>query len=97
MAAKETFDWGTATTTELETKYGILDAFYLPGDAPPGAPAPYPTMSSWNTFRVVLPRYFDADLPLLPDWTFTSAAWKRPYDLTDVTDRLPPPYSHSRA
>ena len=53
-AAKETFDWGTATTTELETKYGILDAFYLPGDAPPGAPAPYPTMSSWNTFRVVL-------------------------------------------
>ena len=96
-AAKETFDWGTATTTELETKYGILDAFYLPGDAPSGAPAPYPAMSSWNTFRVVLSRYFDADLPLLPDRSFTSAAWKRPYDLTDVTDLLPPPYGQTRA
>ena len=94
-ANKETFDWSTATTTELETKYGILDAFYLPGDAPAGAPAPYPTMSSWNTFRVVLARYFGADLPLLPDRTYTSGAWKRPYDLTDVTDRLPPPYGQT--
>jgi hypothetical protein len=96
-AAKETFDWATASTAELETKYGILDAFYLPGDAPPGAPAPYATMSSWNTFRVVLARYFGADLPLLPDRSFTSKAWKRPYDLTDVTDRLPPPYGQHLA
>ena len=52
-------------------------------------------MSSWNTFRVILGRYFGADLPLLPDRTFTSGAWKRPYDLTDVTDRLPPPYGQT--
>jgi hypothetical protein len=96
-AAKETFDWADATTTELETKYGILDAYYLPGDAPPDAPAPYPTMSSWNTFRVVLARYFGADLPLLPDRSYTSKSWKRPYDLTDVTDRLPPPYGRHLA
>jgi arylsulfatase A-like enzyme len=95
-AAKETFDWETATTAELETKYGILAAFHLPGDARPGAPAPYPTMSSWNTFRIVLPRYFDAELPLLPDRSFTSAVWKRPYDLTDITDRLPAPYGQDR-
>jgi hypothetical protein len=91
-ADQEGFDWASATLDELETKYGILDAFYLPGDAPDGAPAPYDTMSSWNTFRVVLGRYFGADLPLLPDRSYTSRAWSAPYDLTEVTDRLPAPY-----
>jgi hypothetical protein len=91
-ADKEGFDWATATVDELETKYGILDAFYLPGDAPDDAPAPYATMSSWNTFRVVLGRYFGAELPMLPDRSYTSRAWSAPYDLTDVTDRLPAPY-----
>jgi hypothetical protein len=94
-ADKDGFDWATASTTELETKFGILDAFYLPGEAPPGAPAPYPTMSAWNTFRVVLGRYFGADLPLLPDRTYTSRGWKSPYDLADVTERLPAPYGQA--
>ena len=30
------FDWGTATDAELETKYGVLNALYLPGEAPAG-------------------------------------------------------------
>ena len=30
------YDWGTATADELETKYGILTAFYLPGADPAG-------------------------------------------------------------
>lgn len=86
------FDWTSATTSELATKYGILNAFYLPGDNPQGAPGPYQTMSSWNTFRVVLARYLGADLPLLPDRSYTSKGWNLPYDLTDITDRLPAPY-----
>jgi hypothetical protein len=90
-ADKEGFDWASATNEELETKYGILDAFYLPGHATQGAPAPYPTMTSWNTFRVVLGRHFNEELPLLPDRSYTSRSWVRPYDLTDVTDRLPAP------
>jgi hypothetical protein len=82
----DTFDWATATTDELETKYGIFNAIYLPGtDVPDVAP----TLSSVNTFRLVFDEYFDADLPLLPDRSFTSANRLRPYDLTEITDRLP--------
>ena len=80
------FDWATATTDELETKYGIFNAMYLPGAE---APDVAPTLSSVNTFRLVFDEYFDADLPLLPDRSFTSADKLRPYDLTEITDRLP--------
>ncbi len=89
------FDWAGASTSELQTKYGILNAFFLPGSAPDGALAPYPTVSSWNTFRIVLDRYFGQGLGLLPDRSFTSRAWKRPYDLTEITDRLPAPYGRA--
>ena len=80
-----TYDWSTATSEELEIKYGILDAMYLPGPEAPVLPS---NMSSVNTFRLVLGAYFGADLPMLPDRSFTSASKLRPYDLTDVTDRL---------
>ncbi len=83
------FDWGTATDAELETKYGVLNALYLPGEAPADAPAVYPDMTLINTFPIVLDRYFDAGIPLLPDRSYTSKGWSRPWDLTDVTDRLP--------
>lgn len=91
-ADKKRFDWTTATTAELETKYGILAAMYLPGEAPAGAPGPYDTMSSWNTWRIVLRRYFGTDHELLPDRSYTSRGWDYPYDLTDVTHLLPAPY-----
>lgn len=84
------FDWSKASTDQLEIKFGILNAMYLPGD---GSPDPSPTLSSVNTFRLIFDRYFDADLPLLPDRSFTSAGKFRPYDLTEITDRLPPPRS----
>jgi hypothetical protein len=42
-----------------------------------------------NTFRLIFGAYFGADLPLLPDRSFTSAGKYRPYDLTEITDRLP--------
>jgi Sulfatase len=80
------YDWSTATPDELEIKFGILNAFLLPGADPSLV---YPTITSVNTFRLVLGEYFGADLPLLPDRVFTSKGKLRPYDLTDVTDRLP--------
>lgn len=83
-----TYDWATATTDELEIKYGILNAMYLPGVEAPELP---PTLSAVNTFRLIFGAYFGADLPLLPDRSYTSAGKFRPYDLTDITDRLPPP------
>ena len=85
------FDWSTATTDQLETKYGILNALYLPGDAPAGAPEPYSTMTSWNTFPIILDRYFGASFPLMPDRSYTSSSLTKPYDFTDITDRLPSP------
>lgn len=85
-----TYDWATATSEELEIKYGILNAMYLPGEQAPELP---PTLSAVNTFRLIFGAYFGADLPLLPDRSFTSASKLRPYDLTDITDRLPPPAS----
>jgi hypothetical protein len=85
------YDWGTATADELEIKYGILTAFYLPGETRPDAIEPYDTMTSINTFPVALSHYWDGDWTLLPDRSWTSSGWYRPYDLTDVTDRLPPP------
>ncbi len=82
------FDWSKATDAELETKYGVLLSMYLPGEAPAGSPAMYPDMTLINTWPIVLDRYFDAGIPLLPDKSYTSKSWVRPYDLADVTDRL---------
>jgi hypothetical protein len=83
------FDWSTATPSELAMKFEILDAMYLPG-LPDGVQPPPTDLSSVNTFRYLLSSYFGADLPSLPDRVFTSPR-QRPYDLTDVTDRLPGP------
>ena len=55
---------------------------------PADAPAPYQDMTVINTFPIVLDRYFGEDIPLLPDHSYTSRVWARPYDLIDVTDRL---------
>jgi hypothetical protein len=82
------FDWSTATDEELATKYGVLAAMYLPGEAPADAPAPYDDMSVVNTFPIVFDRYLGEHIPLLPDRSFSSRVWARPYDLIDITDRL---------
>lgn len=87
-ADENNFNWSTATPDQLETKFGILYAMYLPGAAPAGAPAPYPTLSPWNTFPLLFDRYFGADIPLMPDLSYSSASYGRPYDLTDITARL---------
>ena len=80
------YDWATATPEDLEVKFGIFNAMYLPGSEAPDVPT---TLSSMNTFRLLFGAYFGADLPLLPDRSFTSAGKYRPYDLTEITDRLP--------
>lgn len=82
------FDWATATSAELHMKYGILNAYSLPGLADPGL---YPSITPVNSFRLILGRYFGTDTPLLPDREYTSRAKLRPYDLTDITDRLAAP------
>ncbi len=67
-------------TSDIEERFGILSAFYLPGDAKNKL---YPSMSSLNTFRLVLSEYFGADYPLLEDRSYFSML---NLDFEDVTD-----------
>jgi hypothetical protein len=85
------FDWSQATPQELEAKFGIINAFYMPPepDQPAELPDVYPGMTSVNGFRMVLERYFGLELPYLPDRVYVSGSPRTPYDLSDVTDRLP--------
>ncbi len=77
--------WGSATDAQLDLKFSIFAAYYLPGVRATGL---YPTMSSVNSFRLVFDLYFDADLPLLPDRAWIHRDKHHPFNLTDVTERL---------
>lgn len=81
-------DWSKATDAQLDQKFSIFAAYYLPGV---DASELYPGMSSVNSFRFVFDRYFDAGLGLLPDRSYIHQDKHHPYVLTDVTDRLPQP------
>ena len=68
--------------TDYFERFANLNAFYFPdGDYS----FLYPGITSVNTFRVVLNKYFGQSLPLLPDRSFYSGLQKL-YDLKDVTD-----------
>ncbi len=80
-------DWPAgASEKELEQKYGILNAWYMPGGEDLGLD---PSMTAINTFPTLFSRYFGLDYELLPDRVYSSSDWYHPYDLTDITDRLP--------
>jgi hypothetical protein len=79
-------DWSHATDAQLDQKFGIFAAYYLPGV---DSSSLNPTMSSVNAFRFVFDRYFDAGLGLLPDKSWIHQDKHHPYVLTDITDRLP--------
>ena len=85
--AAASFTWTAATQEDLEIKYPVLNALYLPGLTDPGV---YPGITTVNTFRLVLSKYFGADLPLLPDRLYIYHDKAHPYDFTDITDRLSP-------
>ncbi|HEU4572877.1 MAG TPA: hypothetical protein VFR93_09325 [Candidatus Limnocylindrales bacterium] len=89
VADEDTFDWRGATDEELQIKFGVLNAFFLP-DLFDGDAAIEPTMTTVNTFRFVFDRYFGADLPLLPDRLNQYRDKSHPYDFTDVTERATP-------
>jgi hypothetical protein len=81
------FDWTTATPEELEQKFGIMSAFYVPGKTPEEAGL-YDSITPVNQWRAIFHAYFGLDLPLLPDrnWIFTNQA--HIYTELDVTDKV---------
>jgi hypothetical protein len=81
----ESFTWTTASQEDLEIKYPVLNAFYLPGVTDSKV---YAGMSTVNTFRLLFSTYFGADLPLLPDRLYIYRDKAHPYAFTDITDRL---------
>ena len=81
------YDWATASADELEMKFGILNAWYLP-DGEEGLGL-YPTMTAINTFPTLFDGYFGLDFAKQSDRIYTSTSWRLPYGLTDVTDRIP--------
>jgi hypothetical protein len=79
------FDWATVTDKELITKFGILDAWLMPG---PEGEAPLPQdMTAVNTYPELFRRYFGAEVADAPDRIYLSPK-DQPYDMTDITDRL---------
>jgi hypothetical protein len=81
----ESFTWTTASQEDLEIKYPILNALYLPGVTDVKID---PGITTVNTFRLLFSTYFGADLPLLPDRLYIYRDKAHPYAFTDITDRL---------
>jgi hypothetical protein len=81
------FDWTAATPEELEEKFGIMSAFYVPGKTPEEAGL-YASITPVNEWRAIFHAYFGLDLPPLPDrnWIFTNQA--HIYTELDATDKV---------
>lgn len=81
-ADQDGFPWLEATPDEVREKFGILNAFHLPG-VDPAAFGVTDRISPVNDFRVVFNAYFGADLPLLEDRTYLSPDKAHLYDFTE--------------
>jgi len=79
------FNWATASADQLEMKFGILNAWYVPGGTK--GLGLRQDQSAINTFPTLFDKYYGLDYPTLPD-TVYAAGWARPYAGLDVTDRL---------
>jgi hypothetical protein len=74
--------WGSLERTIPAERFGILNAYYFPGQ---DYGLLYPSISPVNSFRVVFNQFFDADYALLPDRHYYSS-WSFPFDFVEVTD-----------
>ncbi|MEX1346019.1 MAG: hypothetical protein AB1Z63_15250, partial [Candidatus Limnocylindrales bacterium] len=80
---RDTFDWTTASAEELVTKFGVLNAFYLPGAE---GEAPLPAgLSLVNTYPEILGRYLGLDVERVPDRVLGMVGGDY-FELIDLTD-----------
>jgi hypothetical protein len=86
LACREV-DCVSNTPDYLRIRLGNLIAMYLPGVDVELSDR----FTSVNTFRLVFSTYFGADLPLLPDHSFTWPDNDHLYEFRDVTDELTDP------
>jgi hypothetical protein len=83
---QRSFDWHTATKSELRMKTGILNAYHIPGAS--GHDGLYPSITPVNSFRVVFNHLFGTGFPKLPDTVYAFRDGKHLYDFFDVTARV---------
>jgi hypothetical protein len=89
MEGDEDIEWTTATLDELEMKFKLFTALYLPGIPESEVRRRiYPTFTPVNTFRLIFNLYFGGDFRLLPDRNYIFRDDDHPLDLIEVTDRL---------
>jgi hypothetical protein len=83
------FEWRTATPDELEMKFKLFTALYLPGLPKSEAQRRiYPTFTPVNTFRLIFNLYLGGHFRVLPDRNYIFRDINHPLDLIEVTDRL---------
>ena len=78
-------NWDDSESTNMWERFGILNAYYLPGG---GEQHLYESITPVNTFRVILNHYFDHNLELLPDRSYYSL-WQRPFWFVPVPPEEP--------
>jgi hypothetical protein len=80
------FNWKKqATAREIKQKYGILNAYYLPGIDKKKL---YPSITPVNSFRLIFNLYFNTQFELLPDESYAHEDDKHLYSFFSVTDKL---------
>lgn len=74
--------YGELEAEEIERKFGILNAYYLPGFDQEDL---YPSVSPVNSFRIVFNHYFGTDYEILEDRHFNIQSEKTPYQMYEVS------------
>jgi hypothetical protein len=69
-------NYQSAEESNLEERLGILNAIHMPGEGQMDMPE---DITPVNTFRLIFNRYFQTELPTLPDRSYYST-WSQPLD-----------------
>lgn len=83
-SARLHLDWDDEKKTRQKETFSVLSAYHFPGKDTTGL---YPEISQVNNFRLILNKYFAANLPMLPTRNYYSL-WDRRHDYIDVTERV---------
>jgi hypothetical protein len=77
-------DWQGAERSNLEERFSILNAYYLPGDREERL---YDQISPVNTFRLIFNFYLGTEYARLEDKSYFSTVGRQ-YSLQSLTDEL---------
>jgi hypothetical protein len=78
-------NWKSADTGMLQKKFPIFAAYYFPDKNYDGL---YQSITPVNAFRVVLNKYFNTNIPLLPDRNYVNLDMQHLYEFKEVTNEI---------